>query len=608
MPKLTKTRLAIPAVIVLLVVAAGGAQLWAEDAAKTRLDATLASLPQGATGHYDQMGFNLFTRTLRIGGLTVTQNGHPRLAAQRIVLHHLGGAGDAASPYHASGVRVEGLQVWRGAHSAKATLVTAEDVVILAPGVPAPQGTPNWLISPGNGTLLAAGSIIANGISDDEGATLAALSVAGYNTGALRQASASQFADAHGNAIATANASAVDLDGLDRVFDTGRYRPGAESWPTPRPLIGHAELSGVVTHGRAGIGTIDHVTIDTFAARPFAISPTGAAVKTGAFLRDAASALALGDASITDLHMVDDKTHVVGTISHVDITGYGDGALGRFSLGGLSLSNHGTATATIGHLQLAGFTATKLLHMPADTSMDDRIAAAGSGAVRVSSLAMSQVAVKSPEGTNLALASFSETITGDTPVHTTISVQGLTVPADTTPDLADMLRPLAVDPLLLDLDEDGSFDFSSGESTINKMTLTAEGLGSLSLSGHFTNLPRGGVTSDDAWAEVQKVGIGAFTLRFSNDTLVQRIIAMFAKQSGKTPDEIADQGKAAFAFLATALAPGQADVGDQVAAFFAAPKTVTITAAPAAPIPVSAFAGPTLTAAQAALNIHLSAQ
>jgi hypothetical protein len=82
---------------------------------------------------------------------------------------------------------------------------------------------------------------------------------------------------------------------------------------------------------------------------------------------------------------------------------------------------------------------------------------------------------------------------------------------------------------------------------------------------------------------------------------------MQARQTSKTPQEITDEAKLAGSFAAAALVPGQPDAGQQVAAFIADPRVLTITATPAAPIPLGAFLGQARDTAQSALNLRLSA-
>ncbi|MCB8880230.1 hypothetical protein ACELLULO517_08305 [Acidisoma cellulosilytica] len=602
-----KARIAIPSFIVLVAVAAGGAQLWAEHQARVRVNETFAALPAGTTGHYDDLHYNLFTQTLRMSGLSVARAGQPQLAVQKVVLHHVSGNGTVETPYRTSTVTLVGIDVWRGAHHIKIGDASAKNVSILAPGIPAPAGTPRWLIAPENGTPVAVGSLLANTISDDQGMSVVALSLTDYQTGQLRQISLNHYTDSHGNTIENAAATAVDLDGLDRVFNPARYTPDAESWTAPRPLLGHLEIANLTTKGRQRDSHFDHLTLDTLTGRPFAAAPMPETVKTPAFARDAAAAIGIGNATVVNLTLQDSGTASTAIINHVALTGYSDGAVGRFAIGHVTVQEKGKTTASLGHFEFSGLNATALLHAPADASLSDLVATAQNGGLKLSSLAIAGLSAPLPNGGTVTLKDLKDSVTYGTPVQTDMSLNGLSIPAVATPDLEKLLQPLGIDPLVLSFSERGSYDEASGDTHLDASKLSAAGLGSISLSGQFTNLPRSLPANDDFAAALGQTGIGAFRISFSNESLVQRITAMMAKQAGKTPAEITDGARAAAAFFAAALVPGQADAGVQIANFLSDPKTLTLTAAPAAPVAVGSFTGADLHAAQAALNLHLSA-
>ncbi len=608
MPKFTKLQLAIPALIVVLAAAAGGAQIWGQRAARARVDETLASLPAGAAGHYATLSFNVFTRTLRLGNLVITANGHPALSVRSVVLHHLEGGGTPADPFRAVALRLDDVQVWREGHSMTLADVQATNVAVLAPGVPPPPGTPSWLVAPGTATVISADTASADGIADDTGATLGALSIIGYAEGRLAQLSAARFSDRQGNRIASAAANTIDLDGLDRVFDTGRYTPGAATWTAPRPLIGHAAIMGFESHDASGSGGIASLIIDGVAARPFLAAPTAAYVHTGAFARDAAEALSVASVSLAGLHFTDSQTRESGTIGTLTASGYADGALAHVALAALAYTGHAPERVSLGQFALTGLVATKLLHAPPGNSTESVIALAGNGGLQLAGLDLSALSVTAPNGAVISLGALSETMSGEAPAEGSLTLQGLSIPANITPDLAQTLGLIEVDPLVLDLADAVSFDPARGDTTIKRLVLTARGLGSVSLSGQLIGVPREPVPAEDAMAAFGRMAIGPFTLTFTNDTLVQRAIAAQARLSGKTPAEIEDQVRLAASFMAAALVPAQADAGAQVAAFMAEPKMLTITAAPAAPVPLSSFAGASLNSAQKALNLRLSAQ
>lgn len=630
-----KARIAIPSLIVLVAVAAGGAQLWAERQARLRVDETLAALPAGATGHYDSLRYNLFTQTLRLSGFTVQRAGQPQLAIRDLVLHHLSGDGSTQNPYHTGTVTLVGIDVWRGTHHVKIGTIAAKDMAILAPGEPVPAGTPRWLTAPEDGTPIAFGTVQADTISDDQGTSIVALSLSNYMSGQLRDMSFSHYADRRGNTIESAAAAAIDLDALDRVFNPARYTPDAPSWATPRPLLGHLEIANLVAKGERGVSQFDHLTIDGLTGRPFASAPTPETVKTEAFARDAAQAIGIGNATLLNLSVQDNHTTatvttddpaeaggivnpgVVGlqnaqtattvTIGHMALTGYTDGALGRFTLGHVAVQENGKAAASLEHVELNGLVTTALLHAPPDASLDTLLATAQNGGVKLSGLNIAGLELSLPTGGTVQLKDLKDSVSYGSSVQTEMTMNGLSVPASATPELHELLQPLDIDPLVLSAAETGSYNPTTGDSHIASSTLAAQDLGSLSLSGDFTNLPHGLGADGDVMAALGQTKIGAFSVSFSNESLVQRIIAMLAKQSGKTPAEMTDGARAAAAFFAATLVPDQADAGQQIANFLANPKTVTLTAAPAAPVPVSAFTSSNLRAAQAALNLHLTA-
>lgn len=605
--KLSKTQIAIPSAIVLVAAIAGGAQIWGQHVARLRVDQALAALPAGASGHYERLVYNVFTRTLRLTDLILTEKGQPLFSVHRIVLHHLSGQGTQESPLHAEAVTVTQLDAWHGGHRASVAHAIVKDASFLAPGMPSPATTPLWLRSPANGTLLAAGSINATDIADDDGTSLAAISLTGYADGKLAEASARDFADRQGNRIAALAAEQIDLGGLDRVFDTGRYTVDAASWTGLRPLIGHAEINGFVTKGHHGGGTIDHVTLDGFAARPFALSPTAAHCQTDAFRRDAAQAVSLSSALVDGLTFSDTATRTSGSLGQMTLSGYQAGRLAEFTLDDWSVTSPNQPTVSLGKLQLSQFDASGLLAKGGGLAPQDWIAAAQSGEVKLGGMAITKAVAKLPGNKTVSLQAFKESVSGTNPLDARLSLQGLSLPATISPSLKALLAPLGVQTLVLDFDEAGRFDQTTGDSTLDHVTLTAEGLASLTLSGQFTNLPRSLPQDADATTVLGQIGIGHAKLSFTNARLVQKIFAMMAKRSGQSAAQITNGARTAASFMAAAVVPDQADAGQQIGAFIANPKTMTLTTAPDKPVPVAALLGPNLHAAQAALNIALTA-
>lgn len=603
-----KARIAIPSLIVLVAVAAGGAELWAEHEARRHVDETLASLPAGTSGHYDNLSYNLFTQTLRVSGLSIAHDGQPLFAFNRVVLHHLSGSGVAGSPFHATALSAVDVDLWRRGHHIKIGSVAARDIALLAPGEPAPPGTPPWLSGSDFGTPVTVGSVQLSTISTDQGTSIVALAAAGYTPGHLREASLSQYADAPGNAAESASATDIDLDGLDRVFNPARYAPNAPSWPAPRPLLGHLEFSNVTGHGRHGQSHLDSLTLDGLAARPFAQSPTQEALATPAFMRDAAEAVAVSNATLVNLSFSDSASGTATSLGHASLTGYQDGAVGRFTFARLNVSNHNQPVTALDRFEVSGLNATALLHASPDADAADIMALAQKGGIRLSSLTAEGLSYKFTTGSQLTLGRFSESLAYGPRLQATIMLDALSIPAAATPELGQLLQPLGVDPLTLSLKERASLDMTSGDATFDQFELSGKDLGKVSLTGNFSNLPLGLPQQiSDPMSTIGQIGIGSFSLTFTNDGVVQRVIGHMAQQAGKTPADVTAEARAAASFFAAALVPGQADAGQQIGTFLASPKTLTLTASPVAPVPVATLEGPNFHAAQAALNLHLTA-
>ncbi|WP_284947073.1 hypothetical protein [Acidisoma cladoniae] len=610
MPKAKKIVIGAAVVVVLVVAGAGGAQVWAQNEARTRLDAMLAKLPTGVTGRYTNVQYNLFTSTLRLDGLVITQDGKPTVAIDQTVLHHVSGDGTQANPYRADRLRMVGMTSHHDAHTLKVATFEAQAIALLAPGVPAPDGTPAWLVTP-YGTPLSGDTAVANGLADDEGDTLATVSAVGYHAGHLDNVVAADFEDTEGHRIAAASGSAIDLDGLDRVFNAARYTPGAPTWPNPRPLIGHAEISGIVEQSKGGTGdTLGRLSMDAFAARPFASSPTDAHADTIDFWYDAASAISLGSVHLSGLSGTTTGPKSVVALNDLVAKTYTAGTLASFSFDGLSLSGSDGEKATFGHFDLNGLNLASLLHNPTTGSLWSAMTAADDGSLRLDTLHLSNLTVTPKEGGTVKLDSLSEAVSAGSPVLTTVTMRGLAIPADTLSLASKPLKSMGVDTLTLDLDEALTFDPVSDTATIQQAKLTARTLGTVTLAGKLANLPKGkGMTSaDEMLAALTKIAVASFQVSFTNDTLVQRLIALQASESGKTTADVISMAKLGASFVASTLVPDQADAGEQISAFIDNPKTVTITATPAVPVPLADFEGQQLTESQKALNLHLTAE
>jgi hypothetical protein len=606
MTKVSKLGLGAGGIVVVAAIAAGGAQIWAQHTARDRVDAALASLPAGESGHYDQLHYNLFNQRLHLTGLTITRGGQTTFSAARVTVVNASGAGTTADPFKAAELRVTDIAAQRNGHHITLDLVTAEDVALLGADVAPPSGLPIWPAMPEGDTLLSARKISASGIHDDTGGSVAQLDVSDYNLGHFRYGFLAGFADSKGNRVASAAAEQIDLDGLDRLFDARRYDAGAQGWPARRPLIGHLAIKGIQIADRdQGTADIADIGIDGFSGRPFATAP-GESDPTGAALQDAAEAVALEGLTLQGVAIKAPKDSLAFSLQRLALTGYADGVLGRIGFDGLTLQDTKDRSMALAHFALRGIDAAALLKLPPDTSSTDVILKAGNGGVRLDGMDLAGLKVSSAPGVRVSMDSLQETVGNSTPLRVEATLRGLSLPAAALQEAEAPLKSIGIDPLVLDADEVWVTDMAKHEATIEQGRIAARGLATLDVTGQFTNLPIGTTDIGEALAQLEKVATTKFTIRFTNDSLVQRIVALEAKNESKTENEVRDEAKLVATATIAAFLPQQKDAADHIAAFIDNPKSLTITANPAAPVVLSTLMGSDGPAAQQALNLHVT--
>jgi hypothetical protein len=602
-----KLGLAAATLVILVAAAAGAAQLWAQRTAKQRVDATIANLPQGETGHYDQLHYNLFNQRLHLVGLVITREGQTVFSAGRVTLLEASGAGTTDDPFRVGSANIADITTTQNGHHLTIDTLTAEDVSALGAGVSPPLGLATWPSLPEGGTLLAARRITASGIHDDTGSSIVKLAVADYRAGHLRAGSLTAFADARGDRVASIAVDQLDLDGLDRVFDAQRYAAGAPSWPERRPLIGHLAIKGVsIADMEKGSASIADIGLDGLSGRPFAAAPGSAEAKTMKAAMDDAQAIALKGLTLHGISLTAPKQEMAFNLQRFALSGYGDAVLDRIGFEGLSVKGTLNRTVTIDRFALRGINAAALLKESPDISNFDLMMRAGSGAVRVAGLELAGLATTTAPGVTSSLTSLEETVDNGTPLRVQMTMRGLSLPAGIAPGPDNPLVALGIDPLVLDADEVWVTDLAKREATIEQGRVAARGLATLEVTGHFTNLPIGTTSVEEAFAQIEQIATTKMMIRFTNETLIQRVLTMVAKQQSKTVPEVKDEANLAASVLAGTFLSEQKDAAEQIAAFIDQPKTLTITADPAGPVVLSKLDGPDSLIAQRALHLHIA--
>ena len=145
------------------------------------------------------------------------------------------------------------------------------------------------------------------------------------------------------------------------------------------------------------------------------------------------------------------------------------------------------------------------------------------------------------------------------------------------------------DGFTLDVGMGGAYETASDTLTLRNFTFAAPDVGKLDISGKFSGVPLSKLASDQP-ADVGTTGkLDALTIRFDNLGIVERALDMQAKMMGASRDDVVNQIGGALPFMLSAI--GNQGLQDKIAAagqaFLKDPKSITITAAPAAPVPFS---------------------
>ncbi len=195
----------------------------------------------------------------------------------------------------------------------------------------------------------------------------------------------------------------------------------------------------------------------------------------------------------------------------------------------------------------------------------------------------------------------------DVPHAIDVSVEGIEVdPAavDASGQFASQLKAMGYDKLTLGFYGSGSLDEASGDLVVNEITIDGTDLGTVTLSGTF-----GGLTADVIKQMKQTTppqeALGKVTLKqasiyYGDASLAGRIIAQQAKQMGQEPAAFVGQITGALPLLLSAIGnqPFQDKLAQGVTTFLKDPKNLTISAAPATPVPLMELMATSQTAPQ----------
>jgi hypothetical protein len=180
----------------------------------------------------------------------------------------------------------------------------------------------------------------------------------------------------------------------------------------------------------------------------------------------------------------------------------------------------------------------------------------------------------------------------------TVAATGIVIPASALdqPELQGMLQGLGYADLTASAQLDAAFDAAADTFTLNTMTLDVGEVGKLMVSGKFSHVKvHAAPPATDAAATTpasRAPALDALTVRLDNSGVVERALDMQAKLIGTSREDVAGQWPMLLMFLIGDA--GGMDFQEKLMAalteFLKDPKSLTITMAPAQPVPIDQLA------------------
>ena len=179
-----------------------------------------------------------------------------------------------------------------------------------------------------------------------------------------------------------------------------------------------------------------------------------------------------------------------------------------------------------------------------------------------------------------------------TPKDFNLDISSINLPPElfaAEPQSKAMLEALGYSGFVLNVGIGGAYETATDTLTLRNFTFSAPDVGKLDISGKFSGVPLSKLASDEA-NDVGATGkLNSLTIRFDNSGIVERALDMQAKMMGGSREDVVTQIGGALPFMLNAI--GNQPLQDKIAAagqaFLKDPKSVTITATPAAPVPFS---------------------
>lgn len=279
-------------------------------------------------------------------------------------------------------------------------------------------------------------------------------------------------------------------------------------------------------------------------------------------------------------------------------------ALDSLAMGGIEVDSDEVT------MELSSFNATALT-LPAPGEVKGNGTTPGVGP-NYATLEINGISLVSEDGNAFDIARLTSTIdamSGDLPTAGSFSIEELTVEAENLDeDGKKALTDLGYETMTISVSGTGAWDPEAATLKVSDLNIEGEDAGALTVS-----LALGGVTrevmeqlnttQDDpgkALGIVQGVLVENITITLDNESLVERVLDAQAKEAGTDRAAFVTQLNAGLPMMLTMLQNQafQDKVSTAVATFLENPVNLTVTAAPANPVPVPQIMGAAMMAPQ----------
>jgi len=177
-----------------------------------------------------------------------------------------------------------------------------------------------------------------------------------------------------------------------------------------------------------------------------------------------------------------------------------------------------------------------------------------------------------------------------TPNQFTTSINGIKVPPGLFSDQQAMAMLSALgytNGFNVSVSIDGGYEHTTDTVTLKTFTIDTADVGKVTIDGKFSGVPLSKLTDDNAAGDLASKGkLESFHVRFDNSGIVEKVLDMQAQQSGMKRADMVSQFTGALPLLLNFIGNEafQGKIVTAVTTFLNDPKSITLTAAPNAPV------------------------